>query len=85
MASSARTSTLGRLTSATKAPRNFEPTYAEALADRELFRQLRRVMLRSERLWLIDVDGDYAVYRLRLRALARDYGIPVPPYKKPEG
>lgn len=75
---------LDRLTSPTEAPGTFAPTYAEALADRDLFRQLRKVMLRSERLWLIDCDGDYKVYRMRLRALAKDYKIPVPAEQDPE-
>ncbi len=69
---------LDRLTSKVEQADHFEPTLAEATSDRALFRQLRRVMLRTERLWLLDVDGDYSIYRLRLRALARDYGIPVP-------
>ena len=47
-------------------------------SDRRLFRQLRLVMTRAERLWLLDVEGDYENYRMRLRALARDYKIPGP-------
>jgi len=45
--------------------------------DRKLFRRVRLVMTRAERLWLLDCEGDYETYRLRLQALARDYGISV--------
>jgi len=46
--------------------------------DRKIFRQLRLVLTRVERLWLLDCDGDYKTYSLRLRQLARDYKIEVP-------
>ncbi len=78
------TAPLDRLTSKVEPADHFEPTHEEALVDRAMFRQLRRVMLRSERLWLLDIDGDYWRYRLRLRALAKDYGISVPPDPKLE-
>jgi hypothetical protein len=45
--------------------------------DRNLFRQLRRVLTRSERLWLLDCSGDYLLYRKRLKRLAEDYGIEI--------
>lgn len=64
--------------------RSFEPTFEEASADKKIFEQLRYLMLRSERLWLLDCDGDYEVYRRRLRSLAGDYKIPIPPDRKPE-
>jgi len=46
--------------------------------DKKIFRQLRLVLTRVERLWLLDCDGDYETYRLRLRQLARDYKIEIP-------
>jgi len=46
--------------------------------DRKIFRQLRLVMTRAERLWLLDCDGDYYLYSIRLRQLARDYKIEIP-------
>ena len=49
--------------------------------EQKLYQQLRQIMLRSERLWLLDCDGCYETYRQRLRALARDYKIPVPDEK----
>jgi len=52
--------------------------FADMIQDRNLFRALRRVMLRSERLWLLDCQGDYYIYRTRLRELARTYKISVP-------
>ena len=79
-----RDAPLNRLTSKVEPADHFEPTLAEAEGDKELYRQLQRVMLRSERLWLLDVNGDYSIYRLRLRALAKDYKIPVPPDTKPK-
>ncbi|NLH78953.1 MAG: hypothetical protein GX465_18185 [Acidobacteria bacterium] len=79
-----RDAPLDRLTSRIAPADRFEPTQEEVSADKKIFEQLRYLMLRSERLWLLDVDGDYAKYRMRLRALAGDYGIPFPPAKKPE-
>jgi len=49
-----------------------------AEVDRKIFRQLRLVLTRAERLWLLDCDGDYDVYSIRLRQLARDYKIKIP-------
>ena len=46
--------------------------------DRALFRQIRFVITRAERLWLLDCEGDYENYRMRLRSLARDYKVDVP-------
>lgn len=46
--------------------------------DREIFRQLRLFMTRAERLWLLDCDGDYDLYSMRLRQLAKDYKIEIP-------
>lgn len=43
--------------------------------DRNLFHQLRQVLTRSERLWLLDCSGDYEIYQRRLRKLAADYKI----------
>ena len=48
----------------------------ELKEDRKIFRELRRVLTRGERLWLLDCDGDYQKYRRRLRKLAHDYKIP---------
>lgn len=53
-------------------------TFEEMEEDRTLFRALRRVMLRSERLWLLDCQGDYYTYRTRLRELAKTYKISIP-------
>ena len=55
-----------------------EITFEDMIQDRNLFRALRRVMLRSERLWLLDCQGDYYIYRTRLRELAKTYKISVP-------
>ena len=49
--------------------------HEELERDRNLFRQLRRVLTRSERLWLLDCGGDYLIYRKRLQKLAADYKI----------
>ncbi len=49
--------------------------HEELEKDRNLFRQLRRVLTRSERLWLLDCGGDYLIYRKRLKKLATDYKI----------
>ena len=49
--------------------------------DRKIFRQLRLVLTRVERLWLLDCDGDYETYSLRLRQLAGDYKIEIPEEK----
>jgi hypothetical protein len=49
--------------------------------DKELFRQLRRILLRSERLWLLDCGGDYGIYQNRLMKLAADYKIEIPERK----
>lgn len=54
-----------------------EMTQKESEKDRNLFRQLRRVLTRSERLWLLDCGGDYSIYRKRLRKLAADYKIEI--------
>jgi len=45
--------------------------------DKKIFRQLRLVLTRAERLWLLDCDGDYDLYSMRLRQLARDYKIEI--------
>ena len=45
--------------------------------DRDLFRQLRRVMTMPERLRLLEPRDDYAEYRRRLVELAEKYGIEV--------
>ena len=50
----------------------------QAENNRKIFRQLRLVLTRAERLWLLDCDGDYETYSLRLRQLARDYKIEIP-------
>jgi hypothetical protein len=49
--------------------------HKELEKDRNLFRQLRKVLTRSERLWLLDCGGDYLIYRKRLKKLATDYKI----------
>ncbi len=49
----------------------------ELQQDRQIFRELRRVLTRGERLWLLDCDGDYEKYQHRLRVLAGDYKIPI--------
>jgi hypothetical protein len=46
--------------------------------DKVVYDRLRPVLSHMQKIWLMDVGGDYQVYRLRLRALARDYKIPVP-------
>ena len=46
--------------------------------DKKVYDRLRRVMSHMEKIWLLDCGGDYQVYRLRLRALARDHKISVP-------
>lgn len=45
--------------------------------DKRLFSQLRRILTRSERLWLLDCSGDYEIYRKRLEQLAADYKIEI--------
>lgn len=50
----------------------------QAENNRKIFHQLRLVLTRAERLWLLDCDGDYETYRLRLHQLARDYKIKIP-------
>jgi len=55
-----------------------ELTLADIEADRALFRALRPVLLRSERLWLLDIQGDYFEYRKRLAELTRSYRIKLP-------
>lgn len=56
--------------------------YKEFEEDKILFRELRRVLTRSERLWLLDCSGDYLVYRKRLRKLAADYKIEIAEVKE---
>lgn len=52
-------------------------TNKELDKDRSLFRQLRRVLTRSERLWLLDCGGDYSIYLKRLKKLAADYKLEI--------
>lgn len=52
--------------------------HLRAETDKKIFRQLRLVLTRAERLWLLDCDGDYDLYSMRLRQLARDYKIEIP-------
>jgi hypothetical protein len=52
--------------------------HEELEKDKRLFRELRKILTRSERLWLLDCDGDYLRYRERLKKLAADYKIEVP-------
>jgi hypothetical protein len=76
-ATDAKDRPLDRLASKPAPAEPFRPTMAELEADKAIYLQLTRVMLRSEKIWLMDCSGDYSVYRLRLRALARDYKISV--------
>jgi len=47
--------------------------------DKTVYRRLvKGGITHMEKLWLLDVGGDYQIYRLRLRALARDHQIPCP-------
>ena len=55
--------------------------FEELKKDRDLFHQLRKVLTRSERLWLLDCSGDYLAYRKRLKKLAADYKIELPKTK----
>lgn len=52
--------------------------YKELEGDKRLFRELRKILTRSERLWLLDCSGDYFRYRERLKKLAAAYKIEVP-------
>ena len=51
--------------------------YKELEKDKWLFEKLRKILTRSERLWLLDCDGDYSRYQERLKKLAADYKIEV--------
>jgi transcriptional regulator with XRE-family HTH domain len=44
-------------------------------SDRELYRAFAEKITFKEKLWLLDVDGDYYLYRKRLRDLAQKYSI----------
>jgi hypothetical protein len=55
--------------------------YKELEKDKNLFRELRRILTRSERLWLLDCGGDFLIYRKRLKKLATDYKIEQPKTK----
>lgn len=45
--------------------------------DRRIYRALARKMTSGEKLWLLDVGGDYRRYVKRLHFLAKEYGIPI--------
>lgn len=49
--------------------------FKELEQDKKVFRELRRVLTRGERLWLLDCDGDYKEYQRRLHIFANDYKI----------
>lgn len=46
------------------------------IAERNLFRRLTKCMTADERAYLLNVDGDYRLYRERLVELAAKYAIP---------
>jgi len=43
--------------------------------DRELYLFLKDRMTNEEKIWLMDVNGDYKLYRRKLHDLAAEYGI----------
>jgi len=47
------------------------------LEDRGLYRELSGKITIKEKIWLLDSDGDYSVYREKLKELAKRYGIPI--------
>ena len=48
---------------------------SSAETERELYNFLKKKITLEKKNWLLDVEGDYELYRQRLRDLATEYGI----------
>jgi len=48
---------------------------SSAEIDHELYSLLKKKMTFEQKTWLLDVEGDYGLYRRRLRDLAAEYGV----------
>jgi hypothetical protein len=46
--------------------------------DRIVYKQLRPKLTQLEKMWLLDVGGDYRLYIARLYKLSADHGIEIP-------
>jgi len=49
----------------------------ELARERRIYREVRKKMSQLEKLWLLDVNGDYRLYIKRLHHLAAEYKIPI--------
>ena len=45
--------------------------------DREIYRKIKKKITHEEKKWLFNFDGDYELYRKRLRNLAAEYEVKV--------
>jgi len=43
--------------------------------DRDLYRKIAKKFTHEEKSWLLNFDGDYSLYRRRLRKLAKKYDL----------
>lgn len=58
-----------------------EKKFSEMKRDREVWRALKPKINHLEKLWLLDVGGDYRLYISRLYKLATDHGVEIPKIK----